>query len=163
MRLLREDLAFANINYCWLFSDGKCSPRCALIVWSAETRGFPSTGRAGPIAQEKGGGVLCARGVSPFGIGCPRAFGRSARDHGFAGMNQPRIRPDDQLLSDPVHPGLEPIHNAAERALAPAVIQRRSVNGAPSAKGAICRGRLLIVITILRQVGCEVWAWMEKA
>ena len=46
--------------------------------------------------------------------------------------------------------GIEPTNNAAERALRPAVIQRKVSHGVQSANGAICRARLLTVTTTLR-------------
>ena len=61
------------------------------------------------------------------------------------------------------HPGIEPTNNAAERALRPAVIQRKISHGVQSAKGAICRSRLLTVTTTLRQQGLDVWDFLEQA
>jgi hypothetical protein len=43
--------------------------------------------------------------------------------------------------------GIEPSNNAAERALRQAVIHRKISHGFQSAKGALCRGRLLTVVT----------------
>ncbi len=43
--------------------------------------------------------------------------------------------------------GIEPTNNAAERALRPAVIQRKVSQGVQSAKGAIRKARLLTVTT----------------
>jgi transposase len=59
--------------------------------------------------------------------------------------------------------GIEPTNNAAERALRPAVIQRKVSHGVQSAKGAICRARLLTVTTTLRQQGRDVWQFLEQA
>ena len=59
--------------------------------------------------------------------------------------------------------GLEPTNNAAERALRPAVIQRKISHGVQSSKGALCRSRLLTVTTSLRQQGRDVWAFLEQA
>ena len=61
------------------------------------------------------------------------------------------------------HPGIEPTNNAAERALRPAVIQRKISHGVQSAKGALCRSRLLTVTTTLRQQGRDVWDFLEQA
>jgi transposase len=65
--------------------------------------------------------------------------------------------------------GIEPTNNAAERALRPAVIQRKASKlpsnsrGVQSANGAICRARLLTVTTTLRQQGRDVWQFLEQA
>jgi transposase len=59
--------------------------------------------------------------------------------------------------------GIEPTNNAAERALRPAVIQRKISHGVQSTKGGICRSRLLTVTTTLRQHGREIWPFLEKA
>jgi len=65
--------------------------------------------------------------------------------------------------------GIEPTNNAAERALRPAVIQRKvselpsNSRGVQSANGAICRARLLTVTTTLRQQGRDVWQFLEQA
>ncbi|MFM9100018.1 MAG: IS66 family transposase, partial [Cyanobium sp.] len=59
--------------------------------------------------------------------------------------------------------GIEPTNNAAERALRPAVIQRKVSQGGQSANGAICRARLLTVTTTLRQQGRDVWQFLEQA
>ncbi|MFM9100603.1 MAG: IS66 family transposase, partial [Cyanobium sp.] len=59
--------------------------------------------------------------------------------------------------------GIEPTNNAAERALRPAVIQRKVSHGVQSANGAICRARLLTVTTTLRQQGRDVWDFLEQA
>ena len=59
--------------------------------------------------------------------------------------------------------GIEPTNNAAERALRPAVIQRKVSHGVQSANGAICRARLLTVTTTLRQQGRDVWQFLEQA
>ena len=59
--------------------------------------------------------------------------------------------------------GVEPTNNAAERALRPAVIQRKISHGVQSSKGALCRSRLLTVTTSLRQQGRDVWAFLEQA
>ena len=67
------------------------------------------------------------------------------------------------------HPGIEPTNNAAERALRPAVIQRKitclpsNSRSVQSAKGALCRSRLLTVTTTLRQQGRDVWDFLEQA
>jgi hypothetical protein len=69
------------------------------------------------------------------------------------------------------HPGIEPTNNAAVdevfsagvRALRPAVIQRKISHGVQSAKGALCRSRLLTITTTLRQQGREVWDFLEQA
>jgi transposase len=61
------------------------------------------------------------------------------------------------------HPGIEPTNNAAERALRPAVIQRKISHGVQSAQGALCRSRLLTVTTTLRQQGRDVWDFLERA
>jgi hypothetical protein len=59
--------------------------------------------------------------------------------------------------------GIEPTNNAAERALRPAVIQRKVSHGVQSRQGAICRSRLLTVTTTLRQQGRDVWQFLEQA
>lgn len=61
------------------------------------------------------------------------------------------------------HPGIEPTNNAAERALRPAVIQRKITRGVQSANGALCRSRLLTVTTTLRQQGRDVRDFLEQA
>jgi hypothetical protein len=61
------------------------------------------------------------------------------------------------------HPAIEPTNNAAERALRPAVIQRKITRGVPLANGALCRSRLLTVSTSLRQQGRDVWQVLEQA
>ncbi|MBM5785258.1 MAG: transposase [Cyanobacteria bacterium K_DeepCast_35m_m1_288] len=58
---------------------------------------------------------------------------------------------------------IEPTNNAAERALRPAVIQRKVSHGVQSRQGAICRSRLLTVTTTLRQQGRDVWQFLEQA
>jgi transposase len=60
-------------------------------------------------------------------------------------------------------PGIEPTNNAAERALRPAVIQRKISYGVQSANGALCRSRLLTVTATLRQQGRDVWDFLEQA
>jgi transposase len=73
------------------------------------------------------------------------------------------------LLTFLEHPGIEPTNNAAERALRPAVIQRKitglpsNSRGVQSAHGALCRSRLLTVTTTLRQQGRVVWDFLEQA
>ncbi|MBD2548327.1 IS66 family transposase [Microcystis elabens FACHB-917] len=57
--------------------------------------------------------------------------------------------------------GIEPTNNAAERALRPAVIQRKVSHGDQSRQGGICRSRLLTVTTSLRQQGRDVWKFLE--
>jgi transposase len=59
--------------------------------------------------------------------------------------------------------GIEPTNNAAERALRPAVIQRKVSHGVQSRQGGICRSRLLTVTTSLRQQGRDVWTFLEQA
>ena len=59
--------------------------------------------------------------------------------------------------------GIEPTNNAAERALHQSVIQRKISHGVQSRQGAICRSRLLIVTTTLRQQGRDVWQLLEQA
>jgi len=59
--------------------------------------------------------------------------------------------------------GIEPTNNAAERALPPAVIQRKISHGVQSAKGALCRSRLLTVTPALRQQGRAIWSFLEEA
>jgi hypothetical protein len=43
------------------------------------------------------------------------------------------------------------------------VIQRKISHWVQSTKGAICRSRLLTVITSLRQQGRDVWQFLEQA
>jgi hypothetical protein len=59
--------------------------------------------------------------------------------------------------------GIEPTNNAAERALRSSVIQRKITHGVHSARGAICRSRLLTVTATLRQQGRDVWQFLEQA
>jgi transposase len=59
--------------------------------------------------------------------------------------------------------GIEPTNNAVERALRQSVIQRKLSHGVQSRQGAICRSRLLIVTTTLRQQGRDVWQFLELA
>ena len=59
--------------------------------------------------------------------------------------------------------GIEPTNNAAERALRQSVIQRKISHGVQSARGALCRSRLLTVTTTLRQQGRDVWTFLEQA
>jgi transposase len=58
--------------------------------------------------------------------------------------------------------GIEPTNNAAERALRQAVIHRKISHGVQSAQGALCRGRLLTVVTSLRQQGRDIWPFLEQ-
>lgn len=59
--------------------------------------------------------------------------------------------------------GIEPTNNAAERALRQAVIHRKISHGVQSSKGALCRSRLLTVVTTLRQQGRDIWPFLEQA
>jgi transposase len=59
--------------------------------------------------------------------------------------------------------GIEPTNNAAERALRPAVIQRKVSHGVQSRQGGICRSRVLTITTSLRQQGRDVWKFLEQA
>jgi hypothetical protein len=61
------------------------------------------------------------------------------------------------------HDAVEPTNNGAERALRPAVIQRKISHGVQSKTGALCRTRLLTVCTSLRQQGRDVWDFLEQA
>jgi len=54
-------------------------------------------------------------------------------------------------------------NNVVERALRQSVIQRKISHGVQSRQGAICRSRLLIVTTTLRQQGRDVWQLLEQA
>jgi len=66
--------------------------------------------------------------------------------------------------------GIEPTNNAAVgeafsagvRALRQAVIHRKISHGVQSAQGALCRGRLLTVVTSLRQQGRDIWPFLEQ-
>ncbi|WP_396108341.1 MULTISPECIES: transposase [unclassified Cyanobium] len=58
--------------------------------------------------------------------------------------------------------GIEPTNNAAERALRHSVIQRKISHGVQSASGAVCRSRLLMATTTLRQQGRDVWELLEQ-
>ena len=66
-------------------------------------------------------------------------------------------------------PGIELTNNAAERALRPAVIQRKitgllsNSRGVQPANGSLCRSCLLTVTTTLRQQGRDVWDFLEQA
>jgi hypothetical protein len=59
--------------------------------------------------------------------------------------------------------GIEPTNNAVARALRQLVIQRKISHGVQSRQGVICRSRLLIVTTRLRQQGRDVWQFLEQA
>lgn len=59
--------------------------------------------------------------------------------------------------------GVEPTNNAAERSLRQAVIQRKISHGVQSAIGALCRSRLLTVVTTLRQHRRDIWPFLEQA
>jgi len=61
------------------------------------------------------------------------------------------------------HDGVEPTNNGAERALHPAVIQRKISHGVQSKTGALCRIRLLTVCTSIRQQGRDLWDFLEQA
>ncbi len=61
------------------------------------------------------------------------------------------------------HDGVEPTINGAERALRPAVIQRRISHGVQSKTGALCCTSLLTVCNSLRQQGRDVWEFLEQA
>ncbi len=58
---------------------------------------------------------------------------------------------------------IEPTNNAAERALPPAVIQRKLSHGVQWATGAVCRARLLTLATTLRQQGRDLLQFLEQA
>jgi transposase len=76
---------------------------------------------------------------------------------------QKLLKVADALWTFLENEGIEPTNNAAERALRPAVIQRKVSHGVQSANGAICRARLLTVTTTLRQQGRDVWQFLEQA
>jgi transposase len=59
--------------------------------------------------------------------------------------------------------GVEPTNNAAERAVRPAVLWRKSSFGNQSAQGRAFAERLLTVVTSLRSQGREVLAYLEEA
>ena len=59
--------------------------------------------------------------------------------------------------------GIEPTNNAAEGALRQAVIHRKISHGVQSAQGALCRSRLLTVVTTLRRQGRDIWPFLEQA
>jgi hypothetical protein len=61
------------------------------------------------------------------------------------------------------HDDVEPTNNGAERALRPAVIQRKISYGVQSKTGALCRIRLLTVCTSLQQQGRDLWGFLEQA
>jgi hypothetical protein len=61
------------------------------------------------------------------------------------------------------HHDVEPTNNGAERALRPAVIQRKISYGVQSKTGALCRIRLLTVCTSLQQQGRDLWEFLEQA
>jgi transposase len=61
------------------------------------------------------------------------------------------------------HDDVEPTNNGAERALRPAVIQRKISYGVQSKTGALCRIRLLTVCTSLQQQGRDLWEFLEQA
>ncbi len=43
------------------------------------------------------------------------------------------------------------------------MIHRKISHGVQSAKGALCRSRLLTVVTSLRQQGRDIWSFLEQA
>ena len=57
--------------------------------------------------------------------------------------------------------GIEPTNNVAERTLRQSVIKRKISQGVQSRQGVICRSRLLTVTTTLRQLGWDVWQFVE--
>ena len=59
--------------------------------------------------------------------------------------------------------GIEPTNNAAELTLRQSVIQRKISHVDQSRQGAICRSCLLTVTTTLRQLGRDVWQFLEQA
>ena len=73
------------------------------------------------------------------------------------------LQVDDGLWTFLEIEGIEPTNNAAERALRQSVIQRKISHGVQSARGAICRSRLLTVTTTLRKQGRDVWEFLEQA
>jgi transposase len=58
--------------------------------------------------------------------------------------------------------GVEPTNNAAERALRRAVLWRRNSFGTQSASGSQFVGRVLTVVTALRQQGQDVLEYLTK-
>ena len=59
--------------------------------------------------------------------------------------------------------GLEPTNNAAERAIRPAVLWRRTSFGSQSAAGSVFVARMLTVVTSLRSQNCNVLEFMTEA
>jgi transposase len=76
---------------------------------------------------------------------------------------QKLLKVADALWTFPETEGIEPTINAAERALRPAVVQRKISHSVQSRQGAICRSHLLTVTTTLRQQGRDVWQFLEQA
>jgi len=61
------------------------------------------------------------------------------------------------------HDDVEPTNNAAERALRPAVIWRKTSYGNDSESGARCTERLLSVVQTCRQLGRDIWTYLTEA
>jgi hypothetical protein len=59
--------------------------------------------------------------------------------------------------------GLEPTNNAAERAIRPAVLWRRTSFGSQSEAGSLFVARMLTVVTTLRSQNRNVLEYMTKA
>jgi hypothetical protein len=130
-------------------------------------------------------GIAAIVSAIPVGIGADAAAGGGAAlPKGQAIAIGKTVRTCQQLANQKQalwtfleHPGIEPTNNAAVdevfsagvRALRPAVIQRKitglpsNSRGVQSAKGALCRSRLLTVTTTLRQQGRDVWDFLEQA
>jgi hypothetical protein len=59
--------------------------------------------------------------------------------------------------------GVEPTNNAAERALRPAVLWRRTSFGSQSVAGSMFVARMLTVVTTLRSQGRNVLEYLQDA
>jgi len=59
--------------------------------------------------------------------------------------------------------GVEPTNNAAERAVRPGVLWRKSSFGTPSERGRTFAERMLTVVTSLRSQGRDVLEYLEGA
>lgn len=72
-----------------------------------------------------------------------------------------KLEPAMWLFVD--HQGVEPTNNAAERALRPAVLWRKTSFGTQSASGSAFVARLLTIVTTLRQQDRNVLAYLTEA
>ena len=94
-----------------------------------------------------------------------RLLRRGARcDHGkTAGMCREILVEEEALWTFVRVPGVEPTNNAAERALRPAVLWRKSSFGTHSAAGSVFVERMLTTVTSLRLQGRHVLDYLTAA